>query len=322
MEMPTSATDTPTVIEIKSIKDRATFLGENFPDNSILIPGEVFVKTWEIKNIGSTQWSTGYQLIAVSSPSGDSLGSPAMINFPKETAPGESVQLSVSLTAPVKTGSYTLFWIIKNETGEVVSVDGDRLWVKIQVCETKQACNQAVGGGASTNKSGVTITITNFFYNTQITTVNYCISIAGLQDWRALREYHSWPAAPKLLLDQKSAPFQEGGSDFSSGDGCAYMVYQANATEIEQAQQVSLVIDSLRMGIPPGDPNIACETARKTLLTQYPGLNFQCNFSMAGYYTDLQPPSGMSWADADSLINATIEGAIYGPWTLILKIKN
>lgn len=318
-ELPTTVTETQTVIEIKSVTDNATFLGENFPDNSILTPGEAFVKTWEIKNIGTIPWSTSYQLVAASSSEVNLWGNPVMVNFPHDTAPGESVQLSVQLTAPSTPGIYTLFWIIKNETGEVVSVDGDRLWVKIQVCETKQSCSQVVSSGTSTSSSNVTINITNFAYNFQNATVNYCISISGLNDWRALRAYSSWPTTPKLFIDQKAAPFQEGGSDFSSGDGCSYMVYKVTAAEIEQAQKISLVIDTLRMGLPPGDPNVACEAARATLLAQYPGLNFQCDFSMAGYFTNLQSPSGMSWTDAVELINATIEGAIYGPWTLILK---
>jgi hypothetical protein len=79
------------------------------------------------------------------------------------------------------------------------------------------------------------------------------------------------------------------------------------------------VIDALRMDSPPGDPDASCQIARSTLVTQYPGLNFSCNFSMAGFYTDLQIPNGMSRNQADTIIMDAIQGAIYGPWTLILK---
>jgi hypothetical protein len=40
---------------------------------------------------------------------------------------------------------------------------------------------------------------------------------------------------------------------------------------------------------------------------------------MAGFYTDLQIPNGMSRNQADTIIMDAIQGAIYGPWTLILK---
>jgi hypothetical protein len=98
------------------------------------------------------------------------------------------------------------------------------------------------------------------------------------------------------------------------------MQYQVSSTEIEQAQHISLFIDgNLRMSPPPGDPDVACQTARLNLVAQHPGLDFQCHFSMAGYYTKLHLPTGMTQEQANTLIVDTIEGAIYGPWTLTIK---
>jgi len=97
------------------------------------------------------------------------------------------------------------------------------------------------------------------------------------------------------------------------------MQYQVGASEIDQAQQVTFVIEALRMDLPPGDPDAVCQMARSNLVTQYPGLDFKCNFSMAGFYTDLQIPNGMSRNQAETIVMDAIQGAIYGPWTLFLK---
>ena len=248
------------------------------------------------------------------------MGSLTRIPFTQETAPGQTFDLSIPLVAPSLPGTYTVYWSIQNEGGETVAVDGSNLWVKIQVCEPGQACTAPVAGGGTTAMvSGASVTVTNFTYDTQSATVNYCIAIPGLPDWRFLREYHSWPSGPKLLIDQKSAPFLSGGSDYPSGDGCAYMKYQVGAAEIGQAQHVTYVIDALRMGVPPGDPDAACESARLILMAQYPRLDFQCHFSMAGFYTNLQLPADMTFDQADKIIMDAIQAAIYGPWILTLK---
>lgn len=303
-----------------SVQDSATFVEENYPDNSVFTPGQAFVKTWKIKNTGSLTWTTAYQLILFTFPLGDALSSPAQINFPQETAPGKTVSLSLPLVAPETPGTYSVYWVIRNESGEMVTVDGGNLWVKIQVCKTGQSYNTpAIGGGTTATVNTASVTVTDFTYDAQSATVNYCIAISGLSDWKSLRAYSSWPTAPKLLIDQKLAPFLTGGSDFPSGDGCAYMQYQVGASEIDQAKQVTFVIEALRMDLPPGDPDAVCQMARSNLVTQFPGLDFTCSFSMAGFYTDLKIPNGMSRNQADTIIMDAIQGAIYGPWTLILK---
>jgi hypothetical protein len=285
-----------------------------------LKPGEAFVKTWKIKNAGILTWTTAYELVVSAAPQGDTLGSPAQIAFPQETAPGQTFDLFVPLVAPSLPGTYTVYWSVQNEVGETVAVDGSNLWVKIQVCEPGQACTAPVAGGGTTAMvSGASVTVTNFTYDAQSATVNYCIAIPGLPDWRFLRAYGAWPSGPKLLIDQKSAPFLSGGSDFPSGDGCAYMVYQAGTTEIELATHVSFVIDVLRMDLPPGDPDVTCQDAHLNLTAEYPGLDFQCHFSMAGFYTGLQVPEEMSREQADRIIMDAIQAAIYGPWILTLK---
>jgi len=298
------------VMTPSSSLDKATFVSENYPDNSILKPGEAFTKTWEIKNIGSSTWTTNYHLVLIASPEGDTLGSVPQFSFSQQTSPGETMLLSVPLVAPQTDGIYSVYWSIINEAGELVTVDGSNLWVKINVSKSSQVTSSVPGGEVSNN--GVIFRLTHITFDVQTTTVNLCLSVS-------LHTY-SLDSSPKLLIDQAQVPFVSGGSDFSSGAGCMVVAYQAGANDIDQASDVELVIDGgLRMSPPPGDPNVACQTARQNLILEYPGLDFQCNFSMAGYYSDLELPGGMTKTQANSIITDTIEGAIYGPW--VIKIK-
>jgi len=176
------------------------------------------------------------------------------------------------------------------------------------------------GGGTSVTINGVTVTLTGFSSDSSSTTVDFCImTIPNLPSPDDIRDYGPVPG-PSLLIDQMPAPFLGGGAHFSSGLGCEEMKYQVGTAQIEQAHHVALSIDDIRMmGGPIGDPNVACEAARTKLRQQYPGLDFQCHFSMAGYYTNLQLPTGMTETQAQKIIFDTIEGAIYGPWVLNIK---
>jgi Ig-like domain from next to BRCA1 gene len=296
-----------------SADDKASFVSETYPDNSVVTAGEKFTKTWVIKNTGNLTWTTAYRLVLYAAPQGDTLGSPFQFDFSQETAPGETVSLSVPLVAPATGGTYTVYWSIRNEQGETVAVDGGNLWAKVQVCEAGQACSApAAAGGTSITVNGVTVTVTDFTYDAQSATVDFCMTV----DFH----HYSLMPAPSLLVDGSPAPFLTGGSDFSSGAECMQMTYQVGAAGVEQAQHIVLSIDgSLRMSPPPGDPDTACQAARLNLVAQHPGLDFQCHFSMAGYYTNLQLPADLTREQANQLITDTIEGAIYGPWTLTIK---
>lgn len=79
------AISTTTVITTHSAQtgvDAATFIKETYPDYSALTPGAKFVKTWDIKNIGTNTWNANYVLVLDATPQNNSLGSPAVINFP------------------------------------------------------------------------------------------------------------------------------------------------------------------------------------------------------------------------------------------------
>lgn len=132
---PSSVTSTPTTPNLPTqpaVADAATFVADiTIPDGTGAAPGIQFVKTWRIKNIGKTTWTAAYTLNWVD---GDKMGGPDSIPMPNEVRPGETVDLSIKLTAPATAGSYQTFYRLKNASGQFFKLDttGD-LWIKIAV---------------------------------------------------------------------------------------------------------------------------------------------------------------------------------------------
>jgi hypothetical protein len=108
--------------------DSATFLSDiTLPDGSVVSPGQALVKTWRVRNSGTSTWGSGYQLAFVG---GDRMGAPDSVNLPRSVAPGEEVDISVNMMAPSTGGSYQGNWQMRNAQGVYF---GDRMWVRISV---------------------------------------------------------------------------------------------------------------------------------------------------------------------------------------------
>ncbi len=133
---PTASTEnTTSPTEISSIKpcDEALFLADiNVPDGTIFSPGEVFRKTWRLQNIGSCIWTTGYELVFFSE---EILGGPSSKQLANVAiSPGEIVDISVDLTAPIAAGTYRGYWKLRNAMGEIFTFTNDlAFWVEIDV---------------------------------------------------------------------------------------------------------------------------------------------------------------------------------------------
>jgi hypothetical protein len=107
--------------------DNSAFVSDvTVPDNSQMNPGQGFVKTWRLKNTGTTNWGTGYSLVFVS---GSQMNAPSAVAVPA-TAPGGTADLSVSMIAPSGAGTYQGNWRLRNPAGQLFGVE---VWVKIVV---------------------------------------------------------------------------------------------------------------------------------------------------------------------------------------------
>jgi hypothetical protein len=111
---------TPSITSTATIEpyDKAQFIKDvTIPDNTKLAPGESFTKTWRLKNIGNTTWTSSYSLAF---DSGDSMSAPASKQLtPGSVAPGETVDVSVNLVAPNPTGEYKGNWKLRNASNVI-----------------------------------------------------------------------------------------------------------------------------------------------------------------------------------------------------------
>jgi len=106
--------------------NKPKFQYETIPDNSAFDPGESFLKTWTVRNDGTCTWDSSYRFVFME---GNQMGGPSSIGLPKVVAPGDTVTLSINLTAPAANGSYTGTWRLKSGSGETFG----NYWAKIIV---------------------------------------------------------------------------------------------------------------------------------------------------------------------------------------------
>lgn len=122
-----SATNTPIPCDLAGWGSDITV-----PDGKKFNPGESFTKTWELHNVGSCAWTSGYQVVFAG---GDQLGAPSSQSITSGSiAPGNSVQISVDMTAPDTPGTYIGNWKLKNPSGGLFSFNNNNpFYVKIVV---------------------------------------------------------------------------------------------------------------------------------------------------------------------------------------------
>ncbi|MCB9421188.1 MAG: hypothetical protein H6667_15410 [Ardenticatenaceae bacterium] len=119
------------------------------PDDTVFTPGEEFVKSWRLRNTGTCPWIEGYSLVFVN---GDQMGSPETQPLPKIVAPGQTVDVSVSLTAPEAVGEYLGRWQISDANGDLFGVGGfieETIYTRIVVAiagPTPEPNSAVIGG--------------------------------------------------------------------------------------------------------------------------------------------------------------------------------
>jgi hypothetical protein len=88
----------------------ASLVSETIPDGTIFKPGAKFTKTWEIKNTSVCAWDTSYKIIFWD---GDLLGGAYVYNLPQAVGSGQTLPISLLLTAPTAEATYTSKWMLQ-----------------------------------------------------------------------------------------------------------------------------------------------------------------------------------------------------------------
>lgn len=113
----------------------AQFIADvTIPDGTNFAPGAAFRKTWRLKNIGTCTWNSSD--VSLIFDSGERMGAPASVALPTNVAPGQTVDISVDMTAPGTAGHYFGYWKFRSNTGGVFGIGSTAnksFWVEIRV---------------------------------------------------------------------------------------------------------------------------------------------------------------------------------------------
>lgn len=100
--------------------DAAAFITDTtYPDGSSVGLGVSFTKIWRIKNVGTCTWTTSYALVHIN---GEKFGAQNAVSIPGNIGPGQSVDLSIPLTAPNQGGRFKGYWRLRNASGVLFGV--------------------------------------------------------------------------------------------------------------------------------------------------------------------------------------------------------
>lgn len=113
----------------------AQFIADvTIPDGTSFAPGTAFKKTWRLKNIGTCAWnSTDVSLIY---DSGQNMGTATSYALPTTVNPGQTVDITVDMTAPSAAGHYFGYYKFKSLAGGVFGIGSTAnktFWVEVNV---------------------------------------------------------------------------------------------------------------------------------------------------------------------------------------------
>ena len=121
-ETPTLTPILPTVTPTLQGCDQAQLVADiSVKDNAFFTPGAGFTKVWRLRNTGTCTWTNAYAVVL---SSGQVASAPA-VAFPGRVRPGATVDISVPMAAPSRSGNYTELWMLRNPLGTLFGVGGD-----------------------------------------------------------------------------------------------------------------------------------------------------------------------------------------------------
>ena len=177
--LPVPATQTPTPHPISTNTPVATpttycsimqFVADiTYPDGTVVSPGAAFTKTWRLKNVGTCTWTPSYAVIF---SDGNSMNGPTTQALVSNVNPGQTIDISVNLTAPGTPGDYKGNWKIRDASGVLFG----NFYVQIKVQNpatatyTATATNAAPAFAVTNVVFTVTGTCSSISYTYSITT--------------------------------------------------------------------------------------------------------------------------------------------------------
>jgi len=92
-------------------------LDVTIPDGTEVAAGSTFLKTWRVKNLGPCEWNEDYVIIFGWGGTGTTWNTTPAVHFTENVLPGETIDLTVELTAPTTAGNYAAAFRLQNDKG-------------------------------------------------------------------------------------------------------------------------------------------------------------------------------------------------------------
>ena len=114
------------VVEQEAVTDCSKFVADlNYPDGTVVLPGQSINKGWRLSNCGDTTWSSaaGYRAVRISGSYG-----PTSFNIPT-VGPGQTGDLYANITVPTTAGTHRATYKLEGSGGTF----GEPFWVEVEV---------------------------------------------------------------------------------------------------------------------------------------------------------------------------------------------
>lgn len=118
--VPTVVVSTPVATATPVPCYQITFVSDvSIPDGTKIPGGNSFTKTWRLKNTGSCTWDNRFDVAFVK---GTQLSAQKVYDLNTVVKPGETVDISIDMTAPTTNGEYKSEWQLLNPNGEAFGI--------------------------------------------------------------------------------------------------------------------------------------------------------------------------------------------------------
>ena len=96
------------------------------PDNTVIVPGAAFTKTWRVRNDGNCVWGPGLTLHSLYFVYGTQLDAPTEVPLAQNVPPGSTSDVSIGMIAPDEPGLYRSEWLFHIADGPMLGVGVNR----------------------------------------------------------------------------------------------------------------------------------------------------------------------------------------------------
>ncbi|MFK3978861.1 NBR1-Ig-like domain-containing protein [Micromonospora sp. NPDC050397] len=111
--------------------DDAAFEGDiTIPDGTVVAPSQVFTKVWQLRNTGHVRWEGRY----LTRMNTTECSAPAMVPIPT-TDPGESVRITVQVTASPTPAHCKIYWKATDASRRLLFPDKNPIFLDVTVQE-------------------------------------------------------------------------------------------------------------------------------------------------------------------------------------------